>query len=236
MVQEEFDQETAWYVDAGGGLNVGALLVAFQTFFREHSEHWSKRFQYQEAWPQLLLQAFLQRVVNSGGRIEREYGLGRGRTDLLIVRAAPARRTAVHAMDLPTPAAGGRARRQGRDRVQGAAWQPGTDHRGGPGADGGLHGPVRGAGRAPSDHRPRRRGPELGREGLPPADDVPWRRRHRRVGHVNPGAGCHAVAGPGRPAVTVSVGYDGDMATLEIEFRGIPSTSTSMSRRWYTVD
>jgi len=33
----------------------------------------------------LLLQAFLQRLVNSGGRIEREYGLGRMRTDLLIV-------------------------------------------------------------------------------------------------------------------------------------------------------
>ena len=59
--------------------------AAFQAFFREHSEHWRQRFQYQEAWPQLLLQAFLQRVVNSGGRIEREYGLGRGRTDLLIV-------------------------------------------------------------------------------------------------------------------------------------------------------
>ena len=40
---------------------------------------------YQEAWLQLLLQAFLQRIVNSGGRIEREYGLGRGRTDLLLV-------------------------------------------------------------------------------------------------------------------------------------------------------
>ena len=35
--------------------------------------------------PALILQAFLQRIVNSGGRIEREYGLGRGRTDLLIV-------------------------------------------------------------------------------------------------------------------------------------------------------
>ena len=32
-----------------------------------------------------MLQAFLQRVVNGGGRIEREYGLGRGRTDLLII-------------------------------------------------------------------------------------------------------------------------------------------------------
>ena len=85
VAQEEFEQEAAWYVDADGGLNVATLLAAFQTFFREHSEHWSQRFLYQEAWPQLLLQAFLQRVVNSGGRIEREYGLGRGRTDLLIV-------------------------------------------------------------------------------------------------------------------------------------------------------
>ncbi len=85
VVQEEFEQEAAWYVDADGGLHVRDLLAAFQTFFREHSEHWSKRFLYQEAWPQLLLQAFLQRIVNSGGRIEREYGLGRGRTDLLIV-------------------------------------------------------------------------------------------------------------------------------------------------------
>lgn len=43
------------------------------------------RFDYREAGPQLLLQAFLQRVVNGGGRIEREYGLGRGRTDLLLI-------------------------------------------------------------------------------------------------------------------------------------------------------
>ena len=85
VTQEEFEHDTAWYVDADGGLDARALLSAFQTFFREHSEHWRQRFLYQEAWPQLLLQAFLQRVVNSGGRIEREYGLGRGRTDLLIV-------------------------------------------------------------------------------------------------------------------------------------------------------
>ena len=85
VVQEELAQETAWYVDADGGLLVDKLLAAFQAFFREHSEHWVARFSYREAGPQLLLQAFLQRVVNGGGRIEREYGLGRGRTDLLIV-------------------------------------------------------------------------------------------------------------------------------------------------------
>ena len=77
--------DPAWYVGGDGALRVGTLLAAFQEFFREHSEHWVERFQYKEAGPQLLLQAFLQRIVNSGGRIEREYGLGRMRTDLLLV-------------------------------------------------------------------------------------------------------------------------------------------------------
>ena len=83
--QAGFAHDAAWYVGEGGALRTGDLLAAFQDFFRQHSEHWVERFQYKEAGPQLLLQAFLQRIVNSGGRIEREYGLGRGRTDLLIV-------------------------------------------------------------------------------------------------------------------------------------------------------
>ena len=72
-------------MDPGGGLNLVKLLEAFRAFFRAHSEHWIERFAYREAGPQLLLQAFLQRIVNGGGRIEREYGLGRGRVDLLIL-------------------------------------------------------------------------------------------------------------------------------------------------------
>ena len=83
--QARLIEDTVWYVDADGGRNVDKLLGAFQAFFREHSEHWLGRFDYAEAGPQLILQAFLQRVVNGGGRIEGEYGLGRGRTDLLIV-------------------------------------------------------------------------------------------------------------------------------------------------------
>ena len=82
--QEGMVEESAWYIDHRGGLETVKLLERFQTFFREHSEHWVARFDYHEAGPQLLLQAFLQRIVNGGGRIEREYGLGRGRTDLLI--------------------------------------------------------------------------------------------------------------------------------------------------------
>ena len=88
--QETLTHDPAWYLDADGNLVLADLLAAFQGFFREHSEHWIERFQYREAGPQLLLQAFLQRIVNSGGRIEREYGLGRMRTDLLIVWPAAA--------------------------------------------------------------------------------------------------------------------------------------------------
>ena len=83
--QEVLPEDPAWYVETDGALNISKLLTAFQEFFRENSEHWLERFDYKEAAPQLLLQAFLQRIVNSGGRIEREYGLGRRRTDLLIV-------------------------------------------------------------------------------------------------------------------------------------------------------
>ena len=83
--QEGFVEDSAWYVDDDGGLDLVKLLTAFQAFFREHSEHWVERFDYREAGPQLLLQAFLQRIVNGGGRIERDYGLGRGRTDLLVI-------------------------------------------------------------------------------------------------------------------------------------------------------
>ena len=83
-VQETLTQEPSWYVRPDGTLDMDALLAGFQTFFRENAEHWSDRFGFREAGPQLLLQAFLQRIVNSGGRVEREYGLGRMRTDLLI--------------------------------------------------------------------------------------------------------------------------------------------------------
>ena len=78
-------QETAWYVLPDGGLDMDRLLAAFQDFFRQNSEHWIRRAQYTEAGPQLVLQAFLHRVVNATGRIEREYALGSRRVDLLVV-------------------------------------------------------------------------------------------------------------------------------------------------------
>lgn len=72
------------YIDTDGGLNLSKLLEDFGDFFRQHPEHWEQRFFNYEAGPQLLLQAYLQKVIASGGKVIREYGLGRGRTDLLI--------------------------------------------------------------------------------------------------------------------------------------------------------
>ncbi|MCL2058196.1 MAG: AAA-like domain-containing protein [Oscillospiraceae bacterium] len=77
-------QETEWYVTETRALDIPKLLSAFQQFFRTHADTWIEGFSYKEAGPQLLLQAFLQRIVNGGGYINREYGLGRKRTDLFI--------------------------------------------------------------------------------------------------------------------------------------------------------
>ena len=86
VLQDSLDVDDAWYVDAAGVVDLRRLLTAFATFYGENAGHWLRRLDdYREAAPQLILQAYLQRIVNGGGRIEREYGLGRGRTDLLVL-------------------------------------------------------------------------------------------------------------------------------------------------------
>ena len=76
--------DPSWYVQTDGNLDLEGLLSAFQDYFREHAESWVDRYGHAEAGPQLVLYAYLHRVVNGGGRIGHEYAVGRGRTDLLI--------------------------------------------------------------------------------------------------------------------------------------------------------
>jgi hypothetical protein len=77
--------EPEWqWEKADGSLDMDQLLKEFQIFWRENSEIWEEKSDYTEAFPHLLLQAFLQRVLNGGGRIEREYAAGRGRMDLFV--------------------------------------------------------------------------------------------------------------------------------------------------------
>jgi hypothetical protein len=85
QMNREAVERTAWYVDPDRRLNLPKLLEAFQQFFRKNSEIWLDRFAYREAGPQLLMQAFLQRIINGGGRVDRKHGLGRRRTDLCVV-------------------------------------------------------------------------------------------------------------------------------------------------------
>lgn len=82
--QETMPQQPQWYQNPDGSINMEKLLLDFQQFFRQNADSWIGKFDYAEAGPQLLLQAYLQRIVNGGGYIDREYGLGRKRTDLLI--------------------------------------------------------------------------------------------------------------------------------------------------------
>jgi hypothetical protein len=83
--QEEMIQDIRWYQNSDGSLSMAKLLEAFTEFYRENSADWLSDCRYKESGPHLLLMAFLQRVINGGGRIHREYALGRKRLDLLLI-------------------------------------------------------------------------------------------------------------------------------------------------------
>ena len=84
VAQVDILAEPARYIDDEGSLNADRLLEAFQEYYRENSEHRLQRCEYRQAGPQLLLQAFLQRIMKGGAHLQREYGLGFQRVDLLI--------------------------------------------------------------------------------------------------------------------------------------------------------
>ena len=83
-IQYSLDQQTAWYLRADGTLDAPKLMAAWQEFWREDGHLAAAGFTYKESGPHLMLMAFLQRIVNGGGRIHREYALGKGALDLLI--------------------------------------------------------------------------------------------------------------------------------------------------------
>ena len=74
--------DTPWAKD--DGLDMTGLMAAFQQFWRENSGADRDIMGYRESVPHLVLMAFLQRVTNGGGRINREMALGTGRLDLCV--------------------------------------------------------------------------------------------------------------------------------------------------------
>ncbi len=73
------------WITEDGMLDTMDLFEKFTNFWRTNSEIWASQIKgYEEAAPQLVFQAFLQRVANGDGFVGREYGSGRGRTDLML--------------------------------------------------------------------------------------------------------------------------------------------------------
>jgi hypothetical protein len=72
------------FVTADGRLDFDRLLHEFADFWRENGDILTSREEYHESAPHLVFMGFLQRLVNGGGYISREYGIGRGRVDLLV--------------------------------------------------------------------------------------------------------------------------------------------------------
>ncbi|MDQ2098582.1 MAG: ATP-binding protein [Tychonema bourrellyi B0820] len=72
------------WLTAQGKLDTQALLKTFMAFWLQHGEPLLKSASYPEIAPHLVLMAFLHRVINGGGTLEREYAIGRDRMDLCL--------------------------------------------------------------------------------------------------------------------------------------------------------
>ena len=88
-LENRYKEFTAPRYIKNGKMDVDFLISDFQTYWRENSEIWRNRYetelyQYVEAAPHLVMQAFLQKVINSGGKITREMAIGTMRADLCV--------------------------------------------------------------------------------------------------------------------------------------------------------
>ena len=82
--QMQIANEPADYLRPDGALDLAKLMADWQTSWRKDGHLAAAGFGYRESGPHLMLMAFLQRLVNGGGRLDREYGLGRGALDPMV--------------------------------------------------------------------------------------------------------------------------------------------------------
>ena len=82
--QASLPQIAPTWLNADGSLNPDRLREAFLAFWRQHGQPLLGSAPYHEIAPHLVLMAFLHRVVNGGGTLEREYAIGAGRMDLCL--------------------------------------------------------------------------------------------------------------------------------------------------------
>ena len=82
--QDSLPRISPTWLDPDGTLNPPRLLEAFLKFWRRHGQPLLGSAPYHEIAPHLVLMAFLHRVVNGDGTLEREYAIGAGRMDLCL--------------------------------------------------------------------------------------------------------------------------------------------------------
>ncbi|WP_101829770.1 ATP-binding protein [Frankia canadensis] len=81
-IQESVTADPRSFVRPDGTFDLSRMLDEFADWWIENGEFLTSTGYYSEAAPQLILMGYLQRVVNGGGQIEREYAVGSGRVDL----------------------------------------------------------------------------------------------------------------------------------------------------------
>ncbi|MEZ4408301.1 MAG: hypothetical protein R3A52_17760 [Polyangiales bacterium] len=82
--QDSLPAIRATWLTPEGALDPARLLDAFLAFWRQHGEPLLRAAPYAEVAAQLVMMAFLHRVANGGGTLEREYAIGAGRMDLCL--------------------------------------------------------------------------------------------------------------------------------------------------------
>src|SRR5215210_423047 len=90
VLQQSVSVPRLSYTDTVGQLCFDQLLDDFRAFWCENASEILSRAPYSEAAAQLVFMAFLHKVVNGGGFIDREFAVGSGRVDLCVRWPHPA--------------------------------------------------------------------------------------------------------------------------------------------------
>ncbi|MEV4580168.1 ATP-binding protein [Nonomuraea jabiensis] len=83
-VEAVIQTDSRSFVFPDGRLDLLKLLREFTAFWKQHGETLVRGAAYHEAACQIILMAYLHRIVNGGGFLDREYAAGTGRLDVYL--------------------------------------------------------------------------------------------------------------------------------------------------------
>jgi hypothetical protein len=108
-IQRSIRVEPRDFLLPDGRIDTAKLTDGFVSFWKLNGAIMTQGGAYNEYAAQLVFMAYLQRVVNGGGYVDREYGVSLGRTDILIRKpftgpdGAPATQRAVYELKVRRP-------------------------------------------------------------------------------------------------------------------------------------